>query len=276
MVYYSGTITVMKQVGAADDKGVIGFVPQGVIFDVDDTLLNNYPSAHELGLHERARLEALHEVGRRRGIPKLATVEAEINRDVVKRAKEHTVSGGVWQLFYEIGLVDTDVIDQADALLNEIVARKHELYIPVMREFGTPLPQAVEFVQAMYVLTDGRIAIASGAQRECITYFLEMTGLGNYFLPNRIIAPPDIQRAKPDPEAFNLAFTALDLPDSARAQTVAFEDDPKGITSAKQAGLFVAAITSRYDHAALRTHQPEPDIIASHYVDFAEIFGVTL
>lgn len=254
----------------------IGFVPAGVIFDVDDTLLDNYPKTLELGLHEHARLRALREIGAKHGIPALAEVPIEINKTIIQRAKEHTVAGGVWRLFYELSLVDTEEIDHDNELLQEIVARKHELYPAMMAEFGAPLPKAVEFVQAMYVLTNGHIAIASGAQLRDINVFLRTTGLDAYFLPERVVSGNDLRRSKPDPEAFDTAFKRLGLPDSVRAQVVAFEDDPKGIESAKRAGLFTAAITSRFNESVLSSSNPAPDIIAGHYVDFAVRFGVEL
>lgn len=254
----------------------IGFVPQGVIFDVDDTLLDNYPSSQNLGLHEHARLLAIREIGEKYSIPLLKNLSVEANKTVIQRSKEHTIDGSVWQLFYELGLVDTDDIDHADPLLTEIVRRKQELYQPILAEFGAPLPKAVEFVQAMYVLTDGRIAIASSGHRQDIDAFLRITGLDDYFASEHIISKESVDRAKPDPEPFDRAFKALGLADSARGHVVAFEDDPKGIESAKHAGLFVAAITSRYTSDALYAHQPAPDIVADHYVDFAEIFGIML
>lgn len=266
----------MKQLGMAGATGVIGFVPAGVIFDVDDTLLDNHPPTSGLGLHEQARLRALHEVGEERGITELATVSQELNFEVIKRSKEHTVEGTFWQLFYELGLVGSDTIDHTNPLLQEVVARKNALYDPILREFGVPLPEAIEFVKAVYVLTDGKIAIASGGRQHNIETFLEMTGLDDYFLPERIISHQHVSRAKPDPEAFDLAFKTLGLPESERAHVVAFEDDPKGITSAKQAGLFVAAITTRFDQKTLEANNPTADLIHPTYIDFAEAFGITL
>ena len=266
----------MKQVGADGDGQGIGFVPLGIIFDVDDTLLDNHPPESELGLHELARLLALREVGEKHGFATLATVERELNRAIVKRSKEHTTDGHIWQVLYELGLVESDTIDHSNVLLSEIATRKHELYDPVLKEFGAPLPKAIEFVKAVYILTGGRIAIASGAQYSNVITFLEMTGLIDYFLPERIICYQHIAHAKPDPEAFDLAFKTLGLPDSARAQVVAFEDEPKGITSAKGAGLYAAAITTRYDRSDLELCDPAPDIIRSSYIEFANAFGITL
>lgn len=37
---------------------------KAIIFDVDDTLLDNLPNSDEGGLHERSRLLAVHTIGR--------------------------------------------------------------------------------------------------------------------------------------------------------------------------------------------------------------------
>ncbi len=252
----------------------IDFVPLGAIFDMDDTLLNNYPVKGDMGLHERARFFALKEVGQKHAIPELIETTEEQNKHVIRRAMEHSVEGGIWQLFYELGLVTVRTIDHEHPLLREITARKHDLYEPILAEFGAPFPQAVEFVQAMYVLTDGKIAIASGAKRRDILTFLEITGLGAYFLPERIFGRENYSHSKPNPESFDVAFTALGVADGERARVVAFEDDPKGIESAKTAGLFTCAITTRFDKQALESEPITPDVIAEDYVSFAQMFGI--
>lgn len=254
----------------------VDFVPRGAIFDMDDTLLNNYPVEGGMGLHERARFFAIKEVGQRHNITELIKTTEEQNKHVIRRATEHSVEGSIWQLFYELGLVKDRKIDYTNPLLREIASRKHDLYEPILAEFGAPFPQAVEFVQAMYVLTDGKIAIASGAKRRDILVFLKITGLDTYFLPERIFSRDDFERSKPDPESFSLAFTSLSLSDEDRARVVAFEDDPKGIESAKAASLFACGITTRYGKTDLMQNVPVPDIIGESYVDFAGAFGITL
>ena len=243
---------------------------------MDDTLLNNHPPGGNMGLHERARFFATKEIGQKYNIPELIETTEEHNRDVINRAMELSVEGGIWQLFYELGLVNDRRVDHANPLLREIAARKHELYEPILAEFGTPFPQAVEFVQAMSVLTDGKIAIASGAKRRDILAFLRATGLDAYFLPDRIFGRENYNHSKPDPEPFELAFTSLSLSHADRTEVVAFEDDPKGIESAKSTGLFACAITTRFDKQTLASESIAPDIIAEDYVSFAQMFGIEL
>jgi len=254
----------------------IDFTPLGAIFDIDDTLLNNYPDKNGMGLHERARFFAIKEVAKKYNIPELLETTVEENKHVIRRATEHSVEGGIWQLFYELGLVKDRTVDHSHALLREIAARKHDLYEPILAEFGAPFPKAVEFVQAMYILTDGKIAVASGAKRSNILTFLETTGLDAYFLPERIFSRDDFEHSKPDPESFNLAFKSLGLTAQDRERVVAFEDDPKGIEAAKAARLFTCGLTSRYSKDDLTELDIAPDVIGENYIDFASAFGITL
>lgn len=256
-------------------KGV-PFTPLAAIFDIDDTLLDNYPQARAYGLHEYARLLAIREIGEKHGIDVLAHATEEHNAAVYYRAREHSVEGGVWQFFYETGLVKTPKINHTDPLLQEIAARKHELYEPILQEFGAPLPKAVEFVKAMYVLTNGKLAIASGALRKNVDSFLKTSGMDGLFLPERIITRDIFSHAKPHPESFDKAFQTLGLQAKDRARVLAFEDDPKGIASAKQAGLYVCAITSRFDAAELADKAQPPDMVRDGYVNFAAALGIDL
>ncbi len=252
------------------------FEPMGAIFDVDDTLLDNYAGLDDSGLHEYARLLAIREIGEKYGIPELATMDESQNKTVPHRSREHSIEGGIWQLFYEVGIVDTPNINHAHALLQEIATRKHELYEPILEQFGAPLPMACEFVKAVYVLTNGRLAIASGARRQDVEAFLRMSGMDTVFEEKRIITREKFVHAKPDSESFEMAFKTLGIPDAERQHVLAFEDDPKGVASAKQAGLYVCAITSRFDTKTLMAGEHKPDLIRDSFVDFAAALSITL
>ena len=255
---------------------MLEFIPKGAIFDIDDTLLDNYPKTHTHGLHEYARLLALREIGRERNIPLLAEIDEAQNKAVIQRAREHSIEGSVWQLFWELGMVQSEEIDRGHVLLQDVATRKHTLYGPILREYGTPLPGAVEFVQAMHDATKGKIAVASGARGEDVQVFLQMSKLTEAFRPEHVVAREDFVRAKPDPEAFETAFQRLCLPDACRSQVLAFEDDPKGVVSAKKAGLYVCAITSRFGEEVFANSPHPPDLIQNSYTAFATIFGLDL
>lgn len=252
---------------------------RGVIFDVDETLLDNGNgrfSQLDRPLHERARLQAIHEAGKRHHLPALLAITPAQNLAGFLEAPVHSFEGAVWHLLYTVGTVDTEAIDPNNQLLQEIVTRKDDLYETLLRTEGKPLPGAVEFVQWLgnQGLAD-HMAIASTAIRRDINIFLEMTNLNPYFPAKRIIAKDSVTHTKPHPEAFDRAFRSLGLPDSLREKVLAFEDNPRGIMSAKTAGLHTCAITNVFSREAFTASETPPDLIADSFDEFREVLAAT-
>lgn len=256
---------------------MINFEVKGAIFDVDDTLLDNQPGVPGKSLHERSRLAAIHEVGRRHRLQQLLAVTPVQNLEAFLSAPVHTVDAAVWNILQMTGIVDTEVLNPEDSLLQEIVALKNHLHKDVLREHGKEVPGAAAFVHALgrTGLRD-RMAIASTAVRDDVDMFLGMVELTDYFPSERIKTKESILHPKPHPEVFDLAFATLGLHESDRRSVCAFEDDPRGIMSAKAAGLYVCAITTRYDRASLSKLEVAPDLIADSYPEFAHQFGIRL
>lgn len=250
---------------------------EGAIWDVDDTLLDNRPSDGNPinNLHQRSRLAALHAVGKRYGIACLITVTPEENFDSFIHSPVHTVSGALWVVLVNAGLRHGD-LDPKDLLLREILEIKHEAYAKLLTTEGKPVAGAPEFVRDFAHTYDikERNAVASTANLLDINVFFEKEGLKDLFPDSRIIHVDSINHPKPHPEAFDKAFLTLDLPESARAHVVAFEDDPRGIASAHESGLIVCAITTRYSRAQLEAQEVKPDFIADSFAEFREIFGL--
>ncbi|HEX4661996.1 MAG TPA: HAD family hydrolase [Candidatus Saccharimonadales bacterium] len=239
---------------------------------MDDTLLDNQSGVPGKGLHERSRLAACQEVGRRYDILGLQELSEADNLAAFLTASEHTVRGSVWNILGGIGLVTGDEIDDKHPLLKEIVDTKHQLYATILREYGREVPGAMDFVRAMH----GRRvpqAIGSAAIRQDIDIFLEMMDITDLFPDHRIKSFESVTKFKPDPEVFNVAFESLGLPESARGQVVVFEDDPKGIAAAKAAGLFACAITTRFAKADLLSRPVRPDFAADDYDEIRAYFG---
>ncbi|HSX06682.1 MAG TPA: HAD family phosphatase [Candidatus Saccharimonadia bacterium] len=251
---------------------------KGVIFDVDETLLDNGNgrfSKLDQPLHERARLQAIHEAGTRHNLPELLAITPEQNLAGFLEAPVHSLEGAVWHLLFTVGVVATDIIDPDNQLLQEIVVRKDELYETLLRTEGKALPGAIEFVQ--WLGDQGlahHMAIASTAIRRDINIFLEMTDLKQYFPTERIIAKDAVTHTKPHPEAFYKAFKSLGLPNDARGQVLAFEDNPRGIASAKAAGLYACAITNVFSREAFSSSEVAPDLIADSFDEFRTVLTV--
>lgn len=237
---------------------------RGAIFDVDDTLLDNQAAIDFGTLHEMSRFEAIQRVAQKYDLAMLANLTHEENLAAFMTARTHSLPGAVWNVLYQKGLVASEDLDPTHALLNEIVLLKDMLHAATLRQYGQAVLDATEFVPALAARYNirGRMAIASSAIRRDINIFLdELTGLRTYFPPEHIVAYEDIPHGfgKPHPEPFNRAFDLLRLRDEDRSSVVAFEDDPRGVQSAKKAGLFVCAITTRFtaDHPDLVAARPD-------------------
>lgn len=252
-------------------RNSIDFDPKGVIYDVDDTLLDN--GVPGKGLHEQSRLAACREIGRRHGIPGLLELNEADNWAAFLNASEHTVRGSAWNILKGIGLVTGDEIDDAHPLLQEIVETKHKMHHTFLRKFGREVPGAINFVRTMHRRGVPQ-AIGSAAIRADIDIFLEMMQITHLFPDHRIKSFESVSKFKPHPEVFNVAFESLQLPESARSTVYVFEDDPKGVTAAKAAGLFACAITTRFNRDHLLSQPVKPDLIADSFAEFEQYFGL--
>lgn len=246
---------------------------RGVIFDVDDTLLNNFPPEFPLGLHEHSRLRVAHEVGKRRGIVALQNFTAEDCFRAFVDAPEHSVHGALWQTLIMTGLASGD-IQHDHPLVLEMLELKEKIHEEVLREHGWEVPGASAFIETLAInheLAD-RLAVASTANPRDIILFFDKYNLHRFFAPHRIISREQFTHAKPHPESFEIAFETLDLPD--KTGVIAFEDDPRGVQSAKAAGLRVFAITTRIRREQFEAMDTPPDHIAGSYAEFRRLLGM--
>lgn len=256
---------------------MIDFEVKGAIFDVDDTLLDNKPGVPGHGLHERSRLAAAHTVGQEYGILALQELTAQQNLDAFLNAPVHTLEAAVWSILVMTGVADSEVVNPDNPVFKAIVTLKNELHKDILRKFGTEVPGAVNFVKALgQGSLRNKLAIASTAVREDVDIFLSMTGLNIFFPEERIKTKESITHPKPHPEVFNLAFASLGLDEKDKRGVCAFEDDPRGIMAAKAAGLYVCAITTRFDRNSLSELEVAPDLIADSYEEFAGYFSLEI
>lgn len=241
------------------------------IFDVDDTLLSNYPDDGNLSLHERSRLETAHIVGRRHGSKGLMAFTAQQAEQAFLDAKVHALPSVIWQMLIMAGEVTTDEVEPDHPLLREMMELKKKLHLAVLREHGREVPGAGDFVRAIVAHGFGnKIAIASTAVRPEIDIFLEIHALDKYFPDEKIISYERFSRPKPHPEPYQMALERLGLGVNEAALVVAVEDDPRGIMSAKAAGLFTCAVTTRYSREALSCLEIAPDFIFESYAELAD------
>lgn len=248
---------------------------KAVIFDVDDTLLDNHPDGLYVGLHGITRLKACHAVGKRHGSRGLQNLTEDDAFQAFHKSKVHSLQGAVWEMLRMAKEVSSENIDPSHPLLKEIMELKDEIHAEVLRTRGKPVAGAVEFVQAWAAHGyKGKMAIASTAYRRDVDLFLDMTGLHRFFPEKKVITREQTKQPKPDPEGYNLAFATLGLPEADRSKVIAFEDHPMGIMSAKAAGLYTCVIAHRHKKAHFAGLAVPPDLIAESFAEFHKLLDL--
>ena len=245
--------------------------PLGFIFDVDETLLDNEYDELNQGHHERLRISAVHQVARELNIPELMSVTQKENVDAYQNSPIHTFEASLWNLFCMKG-VRVWPIDPNDELLKLITKKKDVLYQEILTTTIKPVKNADKFVKfADERVGNDKLAISSSAKRKDILSFLETVNLRKFFPDERIIAVEDVNHPKPHPESFDLAFKTLNLPESSRNYVVALEDSPRGIVSAKAAGLFTCAITTAYSRERHQSEAIVPNLIVDSFDELQQV-----
>lgn len=253
--------------------------PVGIAYDFDDTLCDNTPDKSNpmSNLHNVARRAAFMSYAELHGgeFSQLAEVTDEECFNCFVNSPEHTIAGAFYTLLKPRGLIDGD-IDRNHPIIRELTQLKDEAYAVTMAKFGKPIEGSIDFVRdfaAMYGLEDKNAIASTGSIRD-IKVFLDKFDLTYLFPDERIIDIARVLRPKPAPEAFNTAFRELKLHDSLRRFVLSLEDDPRGMMSARKAGLYVIAITTRYDRAFLEKVPARPDMIVNSFDELRYNLGL--
>jgi beta-phosphoglucomutase len=198
--------------------------PEAVLFDFDGILVDSEP------MHHRAFTEVLDPLGM--GFTWGEYVETYMGFDDRDAFREAFRAKG---------------IDLDDANLAKLVTAKSGAFLRGLRGGVTAYPGAVPLIESLRA-AGLPLALCSGALRSDIDPILARLGVARRF--DVIVSADDVRRSKPDPESYALAFarlseryvTMLTVP----GKSVAVEDTPAGIRSAKGAGLRVLAVTNSY------------------------------
>jgi HAD superfamily hydrolase (TIGR01509 family) len=187
---------------------MLPFRPQAVVFDLDGVLVDSED------VWARAEARTVEELGGSYGREVAELLYGRGHRDGGRLLAERF--GG-----------DADAIGE----------RLLDLALAGMREGLRPLPGAVELVTSLR----GRvpIAVASNSVRAIVETALAAAGLAASF--DAVVCGEDVERAKPAPDAYLAACGALGADPT---RTVALDDSPVGVASAKAAGLFTIGVDS--------------------------------
>jgi beta-phosphoglucomutase-like phosphatase (HAD superfamily) len=248
----------------------------GIIYDVDDTLLDNHPGGSRYNLHEQSRFAAILAIADEMGITALNGLTEDENERAFSEAITHTVDAAIWNLMCKRGIVSAELpIDLNHKILTAIVDKKAELHMAMLLEKGVEVPGAADFVKARHIHLPNLQNIASGARHEEIEVFFNKYGIHEIIPRDIRIARGDYEKSKPHPESFNKAFERLKLPDTAdvRRRTIVFEDDPKGIESAIAGGFTVVGLTTRFPESVLMSYEQRPLLTIPNFLEADRIFS---
>jgi HAD superfamily hydrolase (TIGR01509 family) len=188
-------------------------VPSAVIFDMDGVLLDSEP------LH----FAALNEILGREGF----SLSETDNEHILGTTLEGTF----------LYLTSAFTLSQAPSAYHDVY---NETILRVLAQPLDPTPGAVNLLERLEA-AGVRLALASSSQRQWVEATLCSLGIERFF--EVVVTGSDVEEGKPDPTIYRLAAQRLGLtPDSC----VAIEDAPKGIQSAKRAGMRVIALVTPY------------------------------
>jgi beta-phosphoglucomutase len=127
--------------------------------------------------------------------------------------------------------------------VERVMQRKKDFYEQVEQELQ-PVPGAADFIR--WASRRYRLALATSATPRNRAAALKMLGIEDCL--QSIVDTDRFQRAKPDPEIFQVAMHDLDL---RPRQCWVIEDSIAGVGAGKAAGSFTVAITTTFSREAL-------------------------
>lgn len=112
-----------------------------------------------------------------------------------------------------------------------------------------------------------KMAIGSAAIPFNIDFVLDNLNLRHYF--SAIVSADDVVHSKPDPETFVMAAEKLHVKPG---QCIVFEDAPKGVESALNAGMKAIVITTMHGKEEFSTYNNVLGFIDNYYDSFLDKF----
>jgi beta-phosphoglucomutase len=210
----------------------------GVVFDMDGTLLDNMP------FHE----EAFNTFAHRHGLPALTLetrkwMDGKRNRDIFPHLFAHSRT-----------LSPADVEQLAD--------EKESLYRQLSTGRLASLP-GLDHLLTRLEARDLPVALATSAPRANVEHTLAELGLRTRIV--LIARSDDVAHGKPFPDVF---LEAARLMGVAPERCLAFEDAPAGIIAARAAGMFCIGVSTSYPREVLEHTHPPPHAVIANYDEY--------
>jgi len=190
-----------------------------VIFDLDGTMVNNNP------YHLASWRHYLQELG------------IEISEENYRKYINGRTNKDAIEYIYQRTMSDDEAM--VYTLQKEAIYRK--LYAPHIQ----PVDGLIELLKKIHIKNIPMGIATSGIQVN-IDFLFEHIPIQSYF--NAIINSAHIKKGKPDPEIFLTTAAALSVQPNA---CLVFEDAAVGVRAAKDAGMYVVALTTTQTEAEL-------------------------
>jgi HAD superfamily hydrolase (TIGR01509 family) len=140
------------------------------------------------------------------------------------------------------------------------------------------MPGALEFIHQIAPSLPNAMAIVTSASDEEAHAFIERNGVARYFADGLVIGQETIiaeqLKQKPEPDPYLLAMRRIGV---TAGVTVAYDDTPPGVESAKKAGEFVFGCAfSKLNVALLRDESLAypPDVIIESFSEGLALLGL--
>jgi HAD superfamily hydrolase (TIGR01509 family) len=156
------------------------------------------------------------------------------------------ITGGRERLLHDMrARADAPALpDERDALVRKVHALKNEIYAQLVGEGRIPLREGVLPLMQECGERGIRMGIVTTTSRTNIDALMR-THLGPQWADRFavVVGGEDVQRKKPDPEAYRIALDRLGV---GPLQAVAIEDSPGGVAAARAAEIPVVVTRSVY------------------------------
>lgn len=188
--------------------------PEAFLFDLNGTMIN------DMGYHQKVWHKIVTGLG------------AHLTEEEVK----HQMYGKNQDLLIRVfgeGKFTTDEME-------EISIKKEKLYQELYKPALDLIPGLFDFLEETR-LNGISMAIGSAAIPFNINFVLDNLDLHHYF--KAIVSATDVKKSKPDPETYLKAAELLGVKPE---NCIVFEDAPKGVESAQNAGMGCVVITTMH------------------------------
>ncbi len=186
--------------------------PKAILFDFDGVIADT--GNHHIAAWQRT----------------LAVMGWHIADEVADRSAELDDREFLAEFFAQRGITEGKIDDW--------VRRKQVLTVQLLKDAPRLFPGVVDLVRKVHGRV--RLAVVSSTWRENIEAVLGVSGLAGSF--DFIVGKEDVTAGKPAPDAYQLALKRLRL---VARSTVALEDSPTGLASARAAGIRAIAVGHR-------------------------------